>query len=599
MDAPLRRQVRAEEKIALAREKNDNTVTAPSTTAVGRSILDIDPRRKAGRDEWIQRAALVLVASFLVVFLVLPLYALLSKSMLAPDGQFVGLAHYATYFSTPTLFRSIHNSFQIATLSTAVTLALAFGYAYALTHTCMPGKEWFRIVAVIPLLAPTLLPALALVHLFGNKGLLKDLLFGHSVYGPIGIVMGMTFAVFPHVFIIVNAGLSLSDGRLYEAAAALKASRWRIFSTVTLPGAKYGLVSAAIAGFTHAFTDFGIPKVIGGQFDVLATDVYKQVIGQHDFEMGAVISVVLLVPALVAFAIDRAAQRGQIAMLSTRAVPFRPKPRPVADALGFLFCALVAVWVVGLIATAAFASVVKFWPYDLSLTWAHYQFDRFAGGGWQAYRNSLAMSLWTAGVGTGLIFFGAYLVEKCQAWPNVRRLIHLLALLPLAVPGLVLGLAYIFFFNAPSNPLGGLYGTLAILVLSTTIHYYSVTHLTALTSLKQLDREFESVSDSLKVSRLRTFARVTIPINMPAILDIFMYFFLNAMTTVSAVVFLYSTHTNLASIAVLNMDDAGELAPAAAMAMTIVGTAVAARVLHSVLTRGLERRTQAWRGRGR
>ena len=574
-------------------------MSAPLATAVGRSLHNIGPQRKAGRDDWIQRAALLLVASFLVVFLALPLYALLSKSVIAPDGRFVGLAHYATYFSTPTLFRSIHNSFYVATLSTAITVALAFGYAYALTHTCMPGKELFRIVAVVPLLAPTLLPALALVHLFGNKGLFRDLLFGHSVYGPIGIVMGMTFAVFPHVFIIINAGLALSDGRLYEAAAALKAGWRRIFFTVTLPGAKYGLVGAAIAGFTHAFTDFGIPKVIGGQFDVLATDVYKQVIGQHDFEMGAVISVVLLVPALIAFAIDRAARRGQIAMLTTRAVPFQPKPHPLADALGFLFCALVAVWVVGLIAAAAFASVVKFWPYDLSLTWIHYQFERYAGGGWQAYRNSLAMAAWTAGAGTGLVFFGAYLVEKAEAWPNVRRLIQLLALLPLAVPGLVLGLAYIFFFNAPSNPLGGLYGTLAILVLSTMIHYYSVTHLTALTALKQLDREFEAVSDSLKAPRLRTFARVTVPISMPAILDIFMYFFLNAMTTVSAVVFLYSTHTNLASIAVLNMDDAGELAPAAAMAMVIVGTAIAARVFHVALTRGIERRTQAWRGRGR
>jgi len=574
-------------------------VSSPPAAALGRFSPRRGLRRRAGRDEWIERAALLLVAAFLVAFLVLPLYALLSKSVAAPDGRFVGLAHYATYFSTPTLFRSIHNSLFVAALSTAITLALAFGYAYALTHTCMPGKEAFRIVAVIPLLAPTLLPALALVHLFGNKGVLKDLLLGHSVYGPIGIVMGMTFAVFPHVFIIVNAGLGLSDGRLYEAAAVCKAGRWRVFRTVTLPGAKYGLIGAAIAGFTHAFTDFGVPKVIGGQFDVLATDVYKQVIGQHDFEMGAVISVVLLIPALIAFAIDQAARRGQVAMLTTRAVPFQPKPNRIADALGFLFCALVAVWIVGLIVAAAFASVVKFWPYDLSLTWAHYEFERYAGGGWRAYRNTLALAAWTAGAGTILVFFGAYLVEKGEAWPRLRRLIQLLALLPLAIPGLVLGLAYIFFFNAPANPLGGLYGTFAILVLSTMVHYYSVTHLTASTALKQLDREFEAVSDSLKAPRLKTFARVTVPISMPAILDIFMYFFLNAMTTVSAVVFLYSTHTNLASIAVLNMDDAGELAPAAAMAMVIVVTSVAVRILHVALARAIGRRTQAWRARGR
>ena len=167
----------------------------------------------------------------------------------------------------------------------------------------------------------------------------------------------------------------------------------------------------------------------------------------------------------------------------------------------------------------------------------------------------------------------------------------------MAVPGLVLGLAYVFFFNAPDNPRGFIYHTMPILVICTITHFYTVAHLTAVTALKQLDAEFESVSQSLKVPFYRTFIRITVPVCMPAILDISMYLFVNAMTTVSAVVFLYSPDTALASVAILNMDDAGDVAPAAAMGMMIVATAAGVRLVHAVLTRGILSRTRAWRKR--
>jgi iron(III) transport system permease protein len=175
--------------------------------------------------------------------------------------------------------------------------------------------------------------------------------------------------------------------------------------------------------------------------------------------------------------------------------------------------------------------------------------------------------------------------------------VQFMAILPLAVPGIVLGLAYIFFFNSPNNPLGFIYQTMTILVVCTIVHFYTVSHLTAVTALKQMDAEFEAVSSSLKVPFYKTFWRVTVPVCVPAILDISIYLFVNAMTTVSAVVFLYSADTALASVAVLNMDDAGEVPSAAAMAMMIVYTSAGVRILHALLTRGIARTTQAWRAR--
>ena len=508
-----------------------------------------------------------------------------------------GLDNFRTYFATPALSNSITNSLVIATLSTIVTIVLAFAYAYALNRSCARFKGFFRLVAMAPILVPSLLPGIALVYLFGNQGMLKSLLMGESIYGPIGIVIGAVFFTFPHAFLILSTALAISDARLYEAAAALRASPWKTFWTVTIPGARYGLISAAFVVFNLVITDFGLPKVIGGQYNVLAVDIYKQVIGQQNFEMGAVVSVVLVIPALLAFAVDRFVQRRQVAQLTARSVPFQPKPDRARDRVWFACCAVIAVFILGILGVCQFAALVKFWPYDLSLSLNNYRFDLMDGGGWASYYNSIKMGLITAAVGTVIIFFGAFLVEKTNGFTTGRNIFQMFAMLPMAIPGMVLGLAYIFFFNDPANPLNVLYGTMAILVICTITHFYTVSHLTAVTALKQMDREFEAVSASLKQPAMKLFSRVTVPVCLPAILDISIYLFVNAMTTVSAVVFLYSPKTSLASIAVLNMDDAGDIAPAAAMGMMIFYTNAAARIIHLALSRGVMKRTQAWRFR--
>ena len=554
-------------------------------------------RRRLDRDDLLMRAGICLLIGWLLLTLILPLWWLLSKSFQNQNGEFIGLANYLRYFSTPALFASVWNSLFIAALTTAIVLPLAFVYAYALQRSCMRFKGLFQALALIPILAPSLLPAISLIYLFGNQGFLKGWMFGVSVYGPLGIVMSQVFYCFPHALMILLAALSLADSRLYEAADALGASKTRVFLTVTLPGAKYGLISAGFVIFTLVITDFGIAKVIGGRFNVLATDIFKQVIGQQNFEMGAVVGFVLLIPAVVAFAADRIFQQRQVALLSARAVPLVPKPAARRDWALFAFCSVVGGMIAVVLAMAAWASLVTRWPYNLTLTLNNYAFGEFDSDGWAAYWHSVQLAVWTALIGTVIVFVGAYLLEKTRAFAAGRVIAQFMAMLPMAVPGLVLGLAYIFFFNAKGNPFGFLYGTMGILVINSLTHFYTVSHLTATTALKQLDHEFEAVSASLKVSLLRTMTRVTLPVCLPAVLDISIYLFVNAMTTVSAVIFLYSTDTKLAAISIVNMDEAGFTAAAAAMAMAIVATSASVKVAHVLLTRRLERSTQGWRRR--
>ena len=565
-----------------------SVATQAAAIARRRSVLDVD--------DWVVRGVLVVFGAFFLVALVVPLFMMLSRSVQDIRGEFVGLANYTLYFQTPALFQSINNSLFVAGLSTAIVIVLAYAYAHALTRTCMPFKGFFRVMAFVPLLSPSLLKAIALVYWFGNQGVLKEVLMGNTIYGPIGIVIASVIWTFPHAFLIISTALSLSDGRLYEAAEALKTPLLRVFFTITLPGARYGLVSATFVVFILVFTDFGVPKVIGGNYNVLATDIYKEVVGQQNFEMGAVVSMILLIPAVLAFAIDRFVTRKQVALLSARAVPFEPKPNRWTDASMLTYCSIVTVLILAVLGMAQYAALVKLWPYNLGLTLENFYFE-FEGFGWSNFYNSLILAACTAVIGTALIFVGAYVVEKPRGTVVGRQVVQFLALLPLAVPGLVLGLSYIFFFNHPANPFGFLYGTMAILVMSTVTHFYTVSHLTAATALKQMDREFESVSASLKVPLHRSFFRVTVPVCMPAILDISIYLFLNAMTTVSAMIFLYSSTTKVASVAAIHMDEMGEVAAAAAMAMLIVYACITVRLLHLLATRGLLRRLQAWRTR--
>ena len=567
------------------------------------AVLEASRSNAAVKQEvhWTDRLGhivLLAITIALLAFLAAPLAAILMQSAEAKDGTFVGLDNFIAYVQTPTLKQSLWNSLWVSTAVTLIAVPAAFLFAYALTRSCMPLKGVFRVITLTPLLAPSLLSAISFIYWFGNQGVLKDAMKAigiASIYGAPGIIVSEIFSVFPHALMILITALSLADARLYEAANAMGTSASRKFFTITLPGAKYGLISASLVTFTLVMTDFGIPKVIGGNFNVLATDIFKLVIGQQDFQKGAVVGLILLAPALLTFVVDRFIQRKQTSMLTARAVPYSPSPSRGYDVAMTAYCTIVALCMFAVLGMAIFASFVKFWPYDLSMSLRHYVFGLVDGEVGDAFVNSLKLAAGTATIGTGIVFMGAYLIEKTRGVEWLRPIVQLLSLLPMAVPGLVLGLGYIFFFNAKDNPLNGLYHTMTLLVMCTIVHFYTTGHLTAVTALKALDAEFEAVSASLKVPFFKTFWRVTLPICTPAMIDIARYFFINAMTTISAVVFLYSPSTKVAAIAILNLDEAGEIGAAAAMAILIAAASTVATLIFMGLGWLVDRRTQAWR----
>jgi iron(III) transport system permease protein len=381
------------------------------------------PRAITQRVHWTERIGhllLLAMGAVLGIALFAPIFMIMAKSVEDTDGNFVGLAHFAAYFETPALAQSIWNSVWVSGLVMLITVPAAFTFAYALTRSCMRFKTLLRNIALIPLLAPSLLSAISFIYWFGNQGAFKSWMGETQIYGARGIVLSLVYATFPHALMILITALSLTDARLYEAADSMGTRTLRKFFTITLPAAKYGLISAAMVVFTYAISDFGVPKVIGGSFNVMATDIFKLVIGQQDFAKGAVVGIMLLVPVFITYIVDLLVQRRQMAQLTSRSVPYSPKRARAFDAAMAAFCWLIAALMLAVLGMAVWASFVKLWPYDLSLSLNHYRMGLVEAGILDAYVNSIKMALWCATGGTVFVFVCAYLLEKTRGLDWVR-----------------------------------------------------------------------------------------------------------------------------------------------------------------------------------
>ncbi|WP_418474964.1 putative 2-aminoethylphosphonate ABC transporter permease subunit [Frisingicoccus sp.] len=551
--------------------------------------------QRCTKEEIVRFIAIYAVVVFLVLFLVCPLCTLFIKAFQDKNGVFVGMAQFAKYFSSKAMVYAISNTFFIAIVSTLIAVTLAFIFAYALSRKNVPCKSFFRYVGMMPLFAPTMLLGIALIYLFGNKGILTALGLSIPLYGKVGIIIAESIYCFPVATTILMVAFSAADNRLYEAAETMGTSPIRKMLTITIPNVKYGLISAFFVAFTYSFTDFGAPSVVGGNYNVLATDVYKQVVGQQNFNMGAVVGIILLFPAVLSFIVDRITSQKQSAAISAKSVPYQIKPHKASDIGAAVFCVVIAGAMILFFAVALFASLIKLWPYNLTFTLSNYDLTAVAAGnGGVAFKNSIMISLLTAFLGTILTFTGAYLIDKSKSFPVSRKIAYFLSITPLAIPGTVIGLSFIMFFNASvfqipftdygiMNPFHGIYGTIWIILLANMIHFYSVPFSTATTALKRIDREFETVSESMGVPFYRTLWKVTIPMCFPAICEMWVYFFVNALVTVSAVVFLYSPASPIASVMIVSMQGAGQTAPAAAMCMLLLFINLGVRMIYEIV----------------
>ncbi len=551
-------------------------------------------------DRWLTGITMGFLLAVLIFFMLYPVYDICKLSFYR--GKVLTLEHYISYFTNPRMFRSLTNSLVVSCVTTVITTLLAFFFAYGLTRTTIRGKGIFYTISTLPLIAPSIIQGLALILLFGKNGLITRYLFhtDWNIYGAAGIIIAECLYCFPNALFILYTTLSAVDTRLDEAAQSLGATALKTFYKVTLPSAKYGIASAAALTFNLTITDFGVPVVIGGNYSVLATEIYQQVIGMQRFNLGATISVILLIPSVAAFLLNYYLTKKSYALISGQARPFLQPSRPFKKWAFTIYCWIPCIFILIVFATVFLGSFVKVWPYDFSLTLKHYDFPSLGGvapvwtkfwasilkGEWQsiiAYKyapiwNSLWVSILVAIGGASLTLLAGYIVEKKK--PKGAQFLYTLSVLPAAIPGIVMGLGYILAFN---KPYFFIYGTFWIVIINIIICNFTLGVLSSIANLKQIDKSIEEAAVSLGADPITTFTRVVFPLTKTAFLSNMTFFFMRSMTTISAVIFLVSAKVKLAAIEIVFLDIDGRTASANAMCtiiiLIVIGMLVAMRLI--------------------
>jgi iron(III) transport system permease protein len=519
-------------------------------------------------DRFIVPTVTIFIALLLFFFMLFPLWSILKLSFFK-GGQFglanFTLANFHKYFTTTYTLNALWHSLYVSAATTIIVTVIVFFFAYAMTRTTISGKMIFRNIIMMPLVAPSIIQALALIYLFGRNGLITAhlLKIDWNIYGSTGIIVSEVLYCLPHAFVILYTTLAAVDIRLDEAAESLGATPFKVFTRITLPSAKYGIFSAAALTFNLTITDFGNPVVIGGNYNVLATEIYAQVTNLYRFDLGATISIILLVPSMMAFIFNYYVSRKTFAMISGAAKPIIPPSRPLKKILFTLYCCLTSFSIIVVFATVVIGSFVKIWPYDWSLTLDHYSFPSIAG--YSAIWTSVWISLIVGVGGSSLTLIAGYVMETRK--PFFKQFIYLLSVMPAAIPGLVMGLGYILAFNKPYY---FFYGTPWIIVINIIICNFTLGVLASISNLRNIDPSIEEASISLGGDTLRTFFNIIFPLSRVAFFQNFVYFFMRSMTTISAVIFLVSASVHLAAIEIIMLDNDGWTASANAMCTVII-----------------------------
>ena len=506
---------------------------------------------------------LVGLVALLVMGLVPPLFQLAISVVSDADGLTSTLTGYNV--------RACINTLWLGASVSIVATVLGFVVAFAIVGTHALGRPVLKALFLAPLFAPSIMPAIGLIYLIGSNGLILNT----DLYGALGVFLGGLIFALPHATLQILVSLNTLDTRTIDAARSLGAGNFRRFMTVIAPHCRRGILNAILVTFVLTITDFGVPKLLGGSFPVLATEIYAQAIGSQNFAVAAFLSVWLLVPALLAFYFSsKLTQKGGTGTSSL----FEIRSNRFRDQVFTVLAWLIVGFEVSTIAVVIYGAFVTFWPYEMQLTLDNYLF-RNSTYGVAPWIHSLELAFGVAAIGTVLSFVGSYLTVRVRTiHPQLVRLYQILTTLPLCIPGTVLGLGFALSFSGFSL-FKGPFGSIAFLVFNTLIHLYTVAHLTSSQTMVQINAQYETVGRSLGVGTLTTIRRVILPLSSLGMREVFCYLFASAMTTISAVVFLYTADSIVAAVAAIDMIDSGFISEGAAMSTLIFASALAVRII--------------------
>lgn len=503
----------------------------------------------------------------LFVFVVWPLLEVVKQSFVGLDGR-VTLQAYINIFTMKETYQALINTLSLAVIVGVLATCIGFLFAYCSSHLAIRGKKLFNLMALLPMVSPPFSVALSIIMLFGSRGLITYNLLGWhgtNIYGLKGLIFVQTISYFPIAFLLLAGMLRSIDPSIEDAARDLGSSKWRTFTTVTVPLVRPGIANAFLLVFIKSVADFANPMAIGGNFSTLAAQVYLQAIGSYDVQGGAAVAVLLLDIAILLFILSKYwIEKKTYITVTGKASRERTMIDDTA-VLGLIggFCFLVTAMVLAIYILIPVASFIKMWGVDYGFTAEHYKYAWEVG--FNAIRDTTVLSIAATPIAGILGMIVAYLVVRKKFIG--RGFINFASLLSIAVPGTVIGIGYILTFNEPPVAITG---TAAILIAAFVIRALPIGIRAGESSLQQIDPSIEEAAADLGSNASRVFTTVTLPLIKSAFFGGLIYSFIRSMTSISAVIFLVSANYSLLTVLILDQVEDNKFGVASAFSTILI-----------------------------
>lgn len=491
----------------------------------------------------------IVILLFLLVSVFYPLTGMLAK---------VEWVNFSKLITSNAFKESLTNSMLVTTIATVISILIGYTLAYTLNRTNIKHRVILKVFLILPMLIPSISHGLGLINLFGANGIISNL-FGFDIIGIPGIIIGSVIYSFPIAFLMLDDGFNYIDTNMYDNAKVLGLNRWQTFKKVTLCYLKKPILSATFAVFTMIFTDYGVPLSVGGKFITLPVFLYKEVIGLLDFSKGTMIGLFLLIPAIISFLFDNFMKDYTSGEMKKKYTISSSKTK---DRILTIFVYTILTCIIVILGSFVYYAFIDNYTINRTFSLKHFEYV-FNNNVINNIYNSLVIAILVSIFGTIIAYFTAYVTARIKG--KIGKIVHILTIASLAIPGIVLGLSYTISFKNTF-----IYNTYAILVLVNIVHFMASPYLMAYNALQKVNQNYETVAKTFNIGMFRTIKDIIIPCTKITIREMFAYFFVNSMVTISAVTFLFNTSNMPLSLLINNYEGNMMLGEAAIISLIIL-----------------------------
>lgn len=535
-----------------------------------------------GRKEYEIKGIYAAVVAVFAVFLAVPVIRLLMESFMADAG--VSVKNYVQVLTERGFAAALANSVRVSVSSALIATALAFFLAYTIQYTRVPGKfkSLIRLVSVLPMLLPTLTYGFAIIYSFGKQGLLTKL-FGRQffeIYGFGGLLFGYVIYTLPVSFLLILNTMGYIDKKFSVVSRIMGDSPFKNFLQTVARPLLGTLAASMVQCFFLCFTDYGIPASVGGEYDVVATVLYNEMLGSvPNFNRGAVVAMMMLIPSVISIVLLHYLERYNIRYTKISAVDLR-KNR-VRDGIFMAGSAVILLMLLSVFAVIFVVPLVREWPYQTSFTMEHVIDTLTDSSLFGVYQNSLFVAVCTALAGLLITYGAALATARSGLKGRLKAVIDSIALVTNTIPGMVIGIAFMFIFSGTP-----LQNTFLLIIICNVVHFFSTPYLMMKNSLSKLNSSWEATAALMGDSWIKTIIRIITPNMVSTLLEVFGYYFVNAMVTVSAVIFIAGARTMVITTKMKELQYYTKFNEVFVLSLLILATNLAVKGILAVLLRG-------------